>query len=205
MLETTLELPISGMTCVGCARSIEVALSRKPGIQASVVNFPDSSVAVTFDQSQIRRDEVIQAIRESGFEVVEATDDDSLANAMQLANEADSQRQLNRLWFGLALTLPLFVLSMGRDFGLWGSWANANWVNWLMFALATPVQIYVGWDYYVSAANSLRNRFANMDVLVSLGSTTAYLYSIVVMLSLSWGSTAGAIMCISKPLRRSLP
>jgi P-type Cu+ transporter len=188
MPEKTLELPISGMTCIGCAKSIEIALGRQPGVHASQVSFPDSSVAVQYDESTIDRAGVIKAIRESGFDIVEPTEAGSLEDALDTANQAENQRQMQRLWFGLSLTLPLFTLSMGRDFGLWGSWAHATWVNWLMFALATPVQIYVGWDYYVSAANSLKNRFANMDVLVALGSTTAYAFSVLVMLALAVGS-----------------
>jgi Cu+-exporting ATPase len=63
-------------------------------------------------------------------------------------------------------------------------------VNWLFFALATPVQFYVGWDYYVGAYKSLRNRSANMDVLVVMGSSAAYFYSVAVLIALTMGSTA---------------
>ncbi len=184
----TLDLPLSGMTCVGCAKSIEIALSRKQGVSSSAVNFPNSSVTVTFDESQIVREQVVQTIRDSGFDVVEVAPSESLEDALDVANQADSLRQWRRLLVGLVFTVPLFILSMGRDFGVWGHWAHAAWVNWLMFALATPVQFYVGKEYYSSAANSLRNRFANMDVLVALGSTTAYVTSCVVMLAQTLGS-----------------
>jgi Cu+-exporting ATPase len=79
---------------------------------------------------------------------------------------------------------------MSRDLGLLGDWADANWVNWLFLALATPVQFYVGRDYYVGAYKSLRNGSANMDVLVALGSSAAYFYSIAVLIALTMGSTA---------------
>ncbi|MEJ2285266.1 MAG: heavy metal translocating P-type ATPase, partial [Desulfobacterales bacterium] len=78
--------------------------------------------------------------------------------------------------------LPLFLLSMGRDFGLIGPWSHASWVNWLFWALATPVQFYTGWDYYQGGLKSLRNKSANMDVLVAMGSSVAYFYSLAVML-----------------------
>ena len=71
---------------------------------------------------------------------------------------------------------------MLRDFGLVGAWSHAVWVNWLFLALATPVQFYTGWDYYVGGFKSLRNRSANMDVLVALGSSVAYFYSLAVLL-----------------------
>jgi P-type Cu+ transporter len=98
--------------------------------------------------------------------------------------------QKKRLVVGLVFTIPLFILSMGRDFGLWGEWANAAWVNWLFLAMATPVQFYVGWDYYVGAYKSLRGGSANMDVLVALGTTVAYVYSIAVMIALAFDSHA---------------
>jgi Cu+-exporting ATPase len=79
---------------------------------------------------------------------------------------------------------------MSRDLGLLGEWSHATWVNWLFFALATPVQFYVGWDYYVGAYKSLRNRSANMDVLVAMGSSAAYFYSVAVLIALTMGSTA---------------
>jgi len=80
------------------------------------------------------------------------------------------------------VTLPLFLLSMGRDFGLTGSWSHAPWMNWLFLVLATPVQFYTGWDYYVGGFKSLRNKSANMDVLVALGSSVAYVYSLSILL-----------------------
>lgn len=83
---------------------------------------------------------------------------------------------------GAAFTLPLFLLSMARDFGITGPWSHQAWVNWLFLVLATPVQFYTGWDYYVSGLKSLRNKSANMDVLVALGSSTAYIYSLAVLL-----------------------
>jgi Cu+-exporting ATPase len=71
---------------------------------------------------------------------------------------------------------------MGRDFGFFGPWAHAPWVNWLFLLLATPVQFYTGWDYYSGGFKSLRNRSANMDVLVAMGSSVAYIYSLALLL-----------------------
>ena len=75
---------------------------------------------------------------------------------------------------------PLFDLSMSRDLSLLGAWAHASWVNWLMLLLAAPVQFYVGWDYYVGGWKSVRNGTANMDVVVALGSSAAFFYSVPV-------------------------
>ncbi len=101
-----------------------------------------------------------------------------LEDAEAAARQAEIHHQWKRLIVGVIFTVPLFMLSMARDFGLLGPWAMENWVNWLFFALATPVQFYVGWDYYVGAYKSLRNGSANMDVLVAMGSSVAYFYSV---------------------------
>ena len=90
--------------------------------------------------------------------------------------------QTRKFMVGVVFALPLFVVSMARDFGLTGPWSHQTWVNWLFLALATPVQFYTGWDYYVSGLKSLRNQSANMDVLVAMGSSTAYAYSLAVLL-----------------------
>jgi Cu+-exporting ATPase len=83
----------------------------------------------------------------------------------------------------LIFTVPLFILSMARDFGLLPTpLAEASWMNWLMLILATPVQFYVGWQYYVGAYKALRNGSANMDLLIALGSSAAYGYSLPVIL-----------------------
>ncbi|MEQ1825466.1 MAG: heavy metal translocating P-type ATPase [Pirellula sp.] len=188
MQSSTLELPITGMSCVGCAKSIEKSLNQERGVLASAVNFAQSNVVVTIDPTLIDREHIIATIRSTGFDVVEAISGQSLEDSMAVAHRHESQRQWRRLVVGIVLTLPMFVFCMARDFGLIGHWSHANIFNWILLMLATPVQFFVGWDYYTSSYKSIRRGMANMDVLVSLGSTAAYLYSIVVTLALSFQS-----------------
>ena len=177
------EFTVSGMSCAGCARSIETALLRNPSVCDAVVNLSGGNVVVTYDSSRTGRDDLADVIRETGFGV-----EDSLETAAR-SNQQRASRDKFSMLVGLALSLPLFVLSMGRDFGLWGPWAAANWVNYLMFALAAPVQFYVGRDFYSGAVRSLRSGFANMDVLVSMSTSIAFAYSTLVMVALSRGSS----------------
>ncbi len=134
--------------------------------------------------------DLVAAVRKAGYDVVETTAAEDLQDAEAAARAAELRHQWTRLIVGLVFSTPLFLLSMGRDFGLLGHWAHALWVNWLFFALATPVQFYVGWDYYVGAYKSLRNGSANMDVLVAMGSSVAYFYSVALLIALSLGSEA---------------
>jgi Cu+-exporting ATPase len=123
-----------------------------------------------------------------GYGVLQA-DPDELDDIEAAARQRELQNQTRKFWIGVGFAGPLFVLSMARDFGFLGSWAYAHWVNWLMFVLASPVQVYVGWDYYVGGWKALRAGSANMDLLVALGSTVAYVYSVVVVVMLTAGST----------------
>ena len=181
-------MPVVGMTCAGCAQSIERSLKACEGVVEANVSFANGSAEVLYDQAAIQPFEIADKIRREGFTVVESVDGESTRSAVKQAKVAATSSLERRLYLGLVLTLPLFIISMSRDFGLLGHWAHANWVNWLFFALATPVQFIVGSGYYVSAYRAVLNRNANMDVLVVLGSTVAYVFSIFVMCNLTWGT-----------------
>ncbi|GMV08018.1 MAG: copper-translocating P-type ATPase [Gemmatimonadota bacterium] len=185
-----LEIPVTGMTCANCAATIERTLqSRVPGVVSASVNFATEKAVVEVVAGAVTWQEIGKAIEAAGYGVVQA-EPGEMEDAEAAARRAEIQDQTRKFWTGVAFALPLFVLSMARDFGLVGHWAHAPWVNWLMFALATPVQLYVGWDYYRGGWKSLRNGSANMDVLVAMGSSVAYVYSVVVAAALTLGSTA---------------
>ncbi len=187
---TRIELPITGMTCANCAATIERTLqSRVPGVLSAHVNVATEKATVEILPGSVTRSELARAVEEAGYGVVEAGEEE-LEDAEAAAREAEIRRQALRFWTGVAFALPLFLLSMGRDFGVLGAWSHQPWVVWLMLALATPVQFYVGWDFYVGGFKSLRNRSANMDVLVAMGSSAAYLYSLPVTVALTMGSAS---------------
>ncbi len=176
----SVELPLVGMTCANCALSIERALKRVDGVLEANVNLASEKAHVSYAPGAVTQADLAAAVRKAGYDVVQAETDDELPDAEAQARQAELAHQRRRFIFGLIFTLPLFVLSMGRDLGLFGMWAHAGWVNWLMLALATPVQFGVGRDYYVGAYKALRNGAANMDVLVAMGTTVAYVYSVAV-------------------------
>jgi Cu+-exporting ATPase len=177
------ELPITGMTCANCVATVERTLNRKvPGVVSASVNLATERATVEYIPGVATVAAMVQAVEAAGYGVVQAAAEEELEDVEARAREAEIADQTRKFWVGVAFSLPLFVLSMARDFGLLGPWAHDPWVNWLFLALATPVQFYTGWDYYVGAYHALRNRTANMDVLVAMGSSVAYFYSIVVLL-----------------------
>ncbi len=181
------ELPITGMTCANCAQTIERTLGRLGGVVSAGANFASERASVEYLPGVISLAAIQQAIRDVGYDVIVSGEGVAAEDVERAAREAEVQDQTRKFWVGVAFTLPLFLLSMGRDFGLLGAWAHAPWVNWLFLLLATPVQFYVGWDYYTGGFKSLRAGSANMDVLVAMGSSAAYFYSLAVLLFPSIG------------------
>jgi Cu+-exporting ATPase len=176
------DLVITGMSCANCAATIERTLNQKvPGVVQASVNFASERAAVEFLPEAVAPDELIAAVVGAGFGATLAAESPEAEDAEAAARRREIGRETRQFLVGAACTLPLFVLSMARDFGLTGAWSHAPWVNWLLLALATPVQFYTGWGYYQGGVKSLRNGSANMDVLVAMGSTVAYLYSLAVL------------------------
>jgi Cu+-exporting ATPase len=176
------ELPITGMTCANCAQTLERTLRRLQGVVSANVNLASERASVEYLPGVVGLAAIQQAIRDVGYDVVVPGAGESAEDVERAAREAEIRDQTVKFWVGVAFSLPLFLLSMGRDLGLLGMWAHEPWVNWLMLALATPVQFYVGGDYYAGGFKSLRARSANMDVLVAMGSSAAYFYSLAVVL-----------------------
>ncbi len=177
----TLELAVSGMTCAACAARIEKVLNRQPGVKAAV-NFAAETAQVRFTPGLVEAEGLIAAVKRAGFEAryTSAASRDQERARKRAAYDAE----LRRFWISAALTLPL----VGQMFFMFGGDvfdAHANHdvlPRWLQLALATPVQFWIGRRFYVGAWNALRGGAGNMDVLVALGTSMAYLYSLVVTL-----------------------
>jgi Cu+-exporting ATPase len=181
------------------ARRIERAVLKVEGVLEASVSITTEHARIKYVPTIISQGEIRNAIKSAGFEVIETGGE--AEDAEQLARQHEINQQFRLLITGLIFTVPLFILAMVRDL-LMPSWGEQAWVNWLMFGLATPVQFYVGWQYYIGAFTSLRNRSANMDVLIAMGSSVAYVYSLVVTLGLLPGhvyfETAAVIITLIK-------
>ncbi len=181
MAENRITLPITGMTCTNCAMNIERVLKKKvTGVSDASVNFATERADITFNQETTNIDTIVAAIEKAGYGAIKPVD--NMEDEEKEAREREAFNQRKKFIIGLVFTIPLFILSMARDFGLTGEWGHSNWVNWLFLVLATPVQFYTGYDYYTGGWKSLINRSANMDVLVALGSSVAYFYSLTILL-----------------------
>ncbi len=208
------EIAVLGMTCANCANTIERTLKKLPGVAISSVNFASERASVDYILGAIGIVDMVTAIRKAGYDVPTsnaAATQSTEHDIEQEARDAEISMRRRRVIVGMLFAIPAFVVSMSRDFGLIGmllgmdamtlhvSPANGI-VNWILFALALPVQLYVGYPYYLHGYKSLRNGSANMDVLVALGSSVAFLYSLFVLLGLFSGhiyfETAAVILAL---------
>ncbi|WP_038302863.1 heavy metal translocating P-type ATPase [Kingella kingae] len=161
---------IQGMTCQACANRIEKVLNKKEFVSEAVVNFAGETAQITFDDTQTNPDELIKIIEKTGFQAAVQT---------SLLPETDSHESHWRVWTLLALSLPFWVGMLGM---LGGSHALMPPL-WLQIAIATVAQTYFALPFYKGAIASVRGGLANMDVLVSVGTLSIYLYSLGMVLA----------------------
>ncbi len=184
------------------ARRLEKALLKLEGVLDAQVTYAAEKARVTYVPTILSQAEIRAAVAQAGFEAVELGGDAEDAEAK--AREREIQHQFRLLTIGALFTLPLFAYSMAIDLGIvqTASHTTTDPSRYLMWILATPVQFYVGWQYYVGAFKALRNRSANMDVLIAMGSSAAYFYSVPVALGWLHGhvyfETAAVIITLIK-------
>ncbi len=175
------ELPLTGLRDSNDAATLEKLLARQYGVLAATVSYGTERVALEYVPGATSIAELAAVIRKAGYNVVQAGESEEMEDVEAKARANEVRRQGSLLILGLIFTVPLMILSMGRDLGLIPMF---NGDVWLMMIAATFVQFYVGWQYYVGSYKSLRAGGANMDVLIAMGSSVAYFYSVAVVLRL---------------------
>ncbi|MDP9377191.1 MAG: heavy metal translocating P-type ATPase [Actinomycetota bacterium] len=174
-LPERVELPIEGMTCASCAARVEKRLNRIDGVQASV-NYATERASIAFDGTQVRPEALIEAVERAGYRAalpqsagVESGDDD--ANGADDKSVSAERALLLRLKWAVALSLPVLVLSMvpALQFDFW---------QWFAMQLTTPVVLWAGWPFHRAAWQNLRHGTATMDTLISLGTLSAWAWSV---------------------------
>ena len=156
------ELPIGGMTCAACARTVEKQLGSRAGVESASVNFATRTASVRFDVSKTRVENLIAAVEDVGFEVP--------VQPQEQAEAAESRDVIRRLIVGLVFAVPVFVLGMAEKAPL------------AQFLLTIPVLAYSGWPFFRDALVAARHGSANMNTLIAMGTGAAFLYSAWVLI-----------------------
>lgn len=170
------ELDVIGMTCAACSNRIEKVLNRDAGVEHANVNLTTENATIAYNPEMTSIDDLIKKIQKIGYD----------AKPKQAASEKSSQKEQElkhkrtKLIISAILAAPLLLTMFVHLFGMQIPHIFMN--PWFQFALATPVQFIIGWQFYVGAYKNLRNGSANMDVLVALGTSAAYFYSLYEMI-----------------------
>ena len=169
------DLPVSGMSCAACARSIENQLAVTAGVTRAHVNFATSTATVDFDPARAAVRNLVDAIEELGYGVPQpAAGDNAGEDVEEQARGREYAALKRRLWLAAAFAAPVVVL------GMWPGLMHVAAMTWIQLALTTPVLFYAGAPFYQGAWTALRHRSANMNTLIALGTGAAFLDSLVV-------------------------
>ncbi|MGB9986254.1 heavy metal translocating P-type ATPase [Salarchaeum japonicum] len=182
----TRTIGISGMSCANCAQTNREALESVPGVVAADVNYATDEAQIEYNPNDTSLDALYDAIADAGYEPIREAEGDE-PDAREVARTEEIERQRNLVLFGAVLSAPLLAMLVEHFFfpELLPDAVFGVGLGWVMFALATPVQVVLGREFYENAYTAVvRNRTANMDVLIALGSSTAYVYSVVALLGL---------------------
>ncbi|MCF6273436.1 MAG: cadmium-translocating P-type ATPase [Rhodobacteraceae bacterium] len=168
-------LDITGMTCSSCSGRIETALNEATGVSSASVNLAIETATISFDPTITSAQALVKVVEEAGYgaKIKDQSDDD----------DAEEKKRLKKLKyiliFSLVLTAPLVAQMVAFFLGI-----PFHVLPWIEVLLATPVQFYVGSRYYVGAWHALKAKAGNMDLLVAMGTTAAYFYSLWMVVTL---------------------
>lgn len=170
------ELDIHGMTCSACSTRIQKVLNKTNGVSDASINLATEAGVVEYDPNTLAVEDIIQKVKKLGYEAVTKQD----RKEQKEQKEEEIQKKKRKLWISAILSLPLLYTMFAHLPGDSSIPVPGLFMNpWFQFALATPVQFYIGASFYKGAYRALSNKSANMDVLVALGTSAAYFYSLV--------------------------
>ncbi len=174
-------LQISGMHCASCATLLTKALSKVEGVKSASVNYSTANAIVEHDD-QTKIESLIEAIKKKGYDAEKMKEGSSAAEMQSKLQHKEKAYYKHMLIIGALFSVPLFILMIF-------DWMSIEFLpllvhHYVMWILSTPVQFYVGWQFYKGTLVAIKNKSANMDTLIALGTSSAYLYSIYTVLFL---------------------
>ena len=186
-VKNAVDFNIVGMTCAACSTRIEKGLNKMPGVSKATVNLALETAHVEYSAAEVSVSDMVNKVDQLGYRAIRKE---------EVAAEGDyKQKEIRHKKIQLAVSA---ILSLPLLWAMVSHFTFTSWIYlpeflmnpWVQLVLATPVQFIIGWQFYVGAYKALRNKSANMDVLVSLGTSAAYFYSLY--LTLQWAASADA-------------
>ena len=177
-------LPIRGMSCAACVGKVEKALRSIKGVIQAGVNFATERASVEYLPGEVTLGDLKRVVQDAGYEVLEVEEED-MVDKERLAREADLSSLKWKFILGLFLLAPILLLMWGAPF-LEKAGLSRGINFFLQFLLATPVQFWVGRQFYAGFWKATKNKTSDMNTLIAVGTSAAYLYSFIVTFTPHW-------------------
>jgi Cu+-exporting ATPase len=175
-------LPIRGMSCASCVKKVENALNGLEGVVRASVNFATERATVQYIPGAVSMEDFRRAVKEAGYEVleVEAAEKEDIVDREKAAREAEYGNLKRKFIIGVILVVPLFLFAYWEMLGLSILFNLSREINfYLQLILQTPIQFWVGWQFYAAAWKTAKHRSTDMNTLIAVGTSAAYLYSVL--------------------------
>jgi Cu+-exporting ATPase len=173
-------LPIRGMSCAACVENVRRTLSGLEGVLSASVNIATERATIEYFPSQVGVREFKRAVKDAGYDVVEAEKGEDIVEKEQRERESAYGTLRKKVITGAVLLFPIFLLAQWEHLGLSNVFPLSRQLNYLLqLIIETPVQFWIGWRFYTGAIAAARHRTTNMNTLIAVGTSSAYLYSVV--------------------------
>jgi Cu+-exporting ATPase len=177
-------LPVHGMSCASCVKKVEGALNGLEGVIKASVNFATERATVQYIPGAVSLENFKKAVKDAGYEILGTgpVEKEDVVDQEKAAREAEFQKLKRKFVSGLVLMIPVFLLAYWKAFGLDHLYNLNREVDFvLQLIFQTPVQFWVGWQFYVGAWKTAKHGSADMNTLIAVGTSAAYLYSVLAM------------------------
>ena len=175
-------LPIQGMSCASCVAKVEKALNSVKGVVKATVNLATEKATVEYSPGIVSVREFKRAVLDSGYKVLEV-EEKNIVEREKALREAEFKKLRNKLLIGVILAIPIFLLGHWETLGLDKLWEWDRQTNFtLQLLFQTPIQFWVGWQFYVGAWKTAKHRTTDMNTLIAVGTSSAYAYSVIAIL-----------------------
>jgi Cu+-exporting ATPase len=172
-------IPIKGMTCASCVKKVQDSLASLNGVFSASVNLATEKATVEYLPAQVGMRDFKKALRDIGYDIVEAKFGEDIVEKEKREREREYKKLKRKLFVGAALTILIFLFVFWGKTGLSLIVEIPRQVNFLIqLVIQTPVQFWVGWQFYHGAIAAARHRTTNMNTLIAVGTSAAYIYSV---------------------------
>jgi len=184
----SLELPIQGMNCASCVQKLEKALLQTRGVTKAAVNLATEKAKIEYLPSETSLGEIKKAVESSGHKVLEFAPSEEVEDPERHIREKEYRKLKMKFIAGLIMGILIFLGSSRH----WFPWVPSFLGNfYVLWALATPVQFWIGWQFYKGAWGAFKHRNADMNTLIAVGTSAAYIYSVTATVFPSFFETGG--------------